>query len=498
MKKKITEKTFFYTAALGSVIVTAILLINTLWASRQTVNATNEAVSAVSSFYLEAMADDLAHTITNLINNNFDEMEKAVDIIENEGIGSQEELRSTIGKIEYLLFLSRFALVDDDNVVYTQYTTYTGGSRHEFLSEEVIDGRTISTVYLYGSSKQLCLTIPVDFYAIGKHFRSCFVQIDVEDIVDLLIVDDEKRTFFGLYARNGENISDTDLGPSISKKNILEATKDLVSAKSWGKMCEDFAGEKEGNLTFTSHNTEETLCYFPVPETGWELVILISEGTIYDQIHGISEKNQAISRSQIMITLLSLLIFAVILLIQLSVISKEKLEAEMENSRNYQSMANTDSMTGVRNKHAYSDAEAALNEEIQKNNIEKLAVVVCDINGLKFVNDNKGHAAGDKLIKDASTIICEHFIHGAVYRTGGDEFAVLLRGKGYDTLETVIDELNRKMEENIKNDGVVISIGYSVLREDDEQLRDVFERADKMMYERKKELKSMGSETRGV
>ena len=57
----------------------------------------------------------------------------------------------------------------------------------------------------------------------------------------------------------------------------------------------------------------------------------------------------------------------------------------------------------------------------------------------------------------------------------------------------VVDELNRKVEENIKENSVVVSIGYSVLKEGDRQLKDVFERADKMMYERKKELKSMGA-----
>ena len=56
-------------------------------------------------------------------------------------------------------------------------------------------------------------------------------------------------------------------------------------------------------------------------------------------------------------------------------------------------------------------------------------------------------------------------------------------------------DMNRKVEENIKDNAVVISIGYSVLNQEDQQLRDVFERADQMMYERKKELKSMGALT---
>ena len=97
------------------------------------------------------------------------------------------------------------------------------------------------------------------------------------------------------------------------------------------------------------------------------------------------------------------------------------------------------------------------------------------------------------MIKDACALICEYFTHGAVFRVGGDEFVIVLQGKGYDTMAEVISELNRKVEENIKDNAVVISIGYSVLNQEDRQLRDVFERADQMMYERKKELKSMGA-----
>ena len=115
---------------------------------------------------------------------------------------------------------------------------------------------------------------------------------------------------------------------------------------------------------------------------------------------------------------------------------------------------------------------------------------------LKIVNDTKGHAAGDKLIKDASALLREYFVHGTVYRTGGDEFVVLLQEKGYDTREETIRSLNEIIEANIATDGVVISMGYSALEPNDERLHDVFERADRMMYERKKELKQMGAKTR--
>ncbi|MBR1642793.1 MAG: GGDEF domain-containing protein [Butyrivibrio sp.] len=177
-------------------------------------------------------------------------------------------------------------------------------------------------------------------------------------------------------------------------------------------------------------------------------------------------------------------------------VANNKLDEEKENSKAFKSMANTDSLTGVRNKHAYMETEAQLNSWIREGAVEKLAVIVCDINGLKYVNDTKGHAAGDQLIKDACALICNLFNHGSVYRTGGDEFIVLLSGKGYDTKDEVIAAFNKQVEENIGTDDVVVSIGHSTLQPNDEQLHDVFDRADQMMYARKKELKSMGAKTR--
>ena len=496
-EKKITTKSFLLTAVIGSLLIMAMLSANTLWISKRTSAATDEAVSAVSAFYLEAMADRRAKTITNLISNSFEEMETAVSFIANEKVGSQEELRDILGKVKLLLGLNRFALVDENDVVYTQYTTYTGGSRHAFLSDEHWNDRIISTVSLYGSSKQLCLAIPTpDLSLMGKRFKACFVQFDIGDIADLLAFDDQGRTHFALYSKTGANLSGTELGPVILKQNFFEAIKGAVSAEVREENYQNFANEAEGNLSFAFDGAQETLYYVPIQGTGWEMAVLIRESVIQDQIRDISEKNLETSKKQIIFTLIAVFALAVILLLELRIMSKAKLDEEKETSRNFRNMANTDTMTGVRNKHAYSETETAINSQIQAGGAVKLGVVVCDINGLKHVNDTQGHAAGDQLIKDACAMICEYITHGAVFRIGGDEFVVLLQDKGYDTMHEVIAELNSRIEQKIKEGGVVVSIGYDVLTPEDCQVRDVFERADKKMYERKKELKSMGAHTR--
>ncbi len=496
-KKRITNRTFLLTAVIGSLLIMLMVTANSIWSSNQTRLETDEAVSAVSRFYLDTMADRRAQTVSNQISNEFSQMEKALSYIRDEKIESQEELRETLGKIKNLLSLNRFALVDQDDVVYTQYTTYSGRSRHEFLSEEKMNDRIISTVSLYGSSKQLCLAIPTpDLTIMGKPFKACFIQIDIKDIIDLLAVDDQGRTYFALYSQNGSNLSGTELGPVISNQNIFDATKGLVSEDVWKENYDHFADDVRGSMTFSSGGVKETMCYVPIRDTGWEIAVLIHESVILDQIRGISEKNLSTSRNQIVFTFLAVLIFAAVLLLELRSLSKDRLDAEKETSKTFQNMANTDSLTGVRNKHAYSEYEGVLNRKIQNKEIQELAVVVCDINGLKYINDTQGHAAGDQLIKEACALICEYFKHGAVFRVGGDEFVVILQEKGYETMDEEIGKLNKKVEANIKNNGIVVSIGSSVLQPDDSQLHDVFARADHMMYERKSKLKSMGAKAR--
>lgn len=87
-----------------------------------------------------------------------------------------------------------------------------------------------------------------------------------------------------------------------------------------------------------------------------------------------------------------------------------------ENER----LANIDPMTGVKSKHAYLVEEKKFNERIEDDGQGEFAVVVCDVNGLKKINDTLGHKAGDEYIREACRMVCHIFQHYPVYRVGGD------------------------------------------------------------------------------
>lgn len=156
-----------------------------------------------------------------------------------------------------------------------------------------------------------------------------------------------------------------------------------------------------------------------------------------------------------------------------------------------------DNMTGVKNKHAFAVKEGELETQIVEEKAEPFGIIVCDVNGLKRINDTLGHKAGDEYIRSACKMLCEYYKHSPVYRVGGDEFVVLLQRHDYENREKILAEINQEIEGNIGSDNIVISLGMTVFEPGaDQSFHEVFKRADDLMYERKKQLKSMGAVTR--
>ncbi len=157
-----------------------------------------------------------------------------------------------------------------------------------------------------------------------------------------------------------------------------------------------------------------------------------------------------------------------------------------------QSKANIDALTGVKNKHAYLDAEEQLDRQIAEHRQMEFAMVVFDVNDLKKVNDTSGHQAGDQYIRDASKIICDIFKHCPVFRVGGDEFAVIAQGNDYASIEELLGRVNDHNTDAARTGGVIIACGMAKYEMDENAAR-VFARADQRMYENKNTLKSKES-----
>ncbi len=161
--------------------------------------------------------------------------------------------------------------------------------------------------------------------------------------------------------------------------------------------------------------------------------------------------------------------------------------------KSIETLARLDDLTGIRNKHAYSEHVEAIDEQIRDGDPDlAFGVVMCDINDLKRINDSRGHSFGNEAIQKACRMISEVYENSEVYRVGGDEFVVIMTGDDYVRREELLENLKEESEANLRSrSGPVVSCGMAVYDPGvDKAFDEVFQRADGFMYENKKELKS--------
>ena len=146
-------------------------------------------------------------------------------------------------------------------------------------------------------------------------------------------------------------------------------------------------------------------------------------------------------------------------------------------------LSTVDLLTGVLNRNEMNNRVMQLSADTRPGR-KNVGIIFADLNGLKTMNDNHGHSAGDKLIRDAAKILKEVFPNEEIYRAGGDEFMVLLRDTSIPKLEASATIMKEKAAET---DTVSFAIGIS-LEEDSTHIYDAMKAADVNMYEDKKKF----------
>lgn len=143
-----------------------------------------------------------------------------------------------------------------------------------------------------------------------------------------------------------------------------------------------------------------------------------------------------------------------------------------DESLRMERMSFRDQLTGVMNRNAY---EHLLTEKEMMDSLTGL--LLGDINGLKTVNDNEGHLAGDRLIIRSATTLSEIFGTRNVYRMGGDEFLVPITEPSHQVIREKLKAVRKLMRER----GFSMSLGLA-LRKHGESLEAVYKEADFAMY----------------
>ena len=139
-----------------------------------------------------------------------------------------------------------------------------------------------------------------------------------------------------------------------------------------------------------------------------------------------------------------------------------------------------DQMTGLKNRRAYAERIENLGGDLPRD----LCIVMADINGLKMTNDTIGHEAGDELINGAAECLQQAFsCTDDVYRIGGDEFCVIMKGSEEDAQKCIdrLEEITAKRKGRYI-ECISISCGAESA-EGHDNIEAVVKEADRRMYE---------------
>jgi diguanylate cyclase (GGDEF)-like protein/PAS domain S-box-containing protein len=165
-------------------------------------------------------------------------------------------------------------------------------------------------------------------------------------------------------------------------------------------------------------------------------------------------------------------------IIGVSGILKDNTDLEI-SKQEIEYFANHDVLTGLYNRNNFEQYTKSL--DYKKNT----CVLICDIDGLKLINDAFGHIEGDELLVHFANILKDLGGIENVYRIGGDEFVMVLDDCDADCPV----EMEQKIKQEVRKFrmygvGFDASIGYSVLT-DDMTFEDGFRKAENLMYRRK-------------
>ena len=148
-----------------------------------------------------------------------------------------------------------------------------------------------------------------------------------------------------------------------------------------------------------------------------------------------------------------------------------KTKQDLQNTRlqaiELNEFAIKDTLTEIRNKAGY-DKEVQNIEWEMAEGLTQIGAAMIDIDFLKKINDTYGHEKGNLAIISICRIVCHIFEHSPVFRTGGDEFAVILKNHDLIHIDELVSEFKRKLSELKKDhalnpwEKISASIGYAV------------------------------------
>jgi diguanylate cyclase (GGDEF)-like protein len=171
--------------------------------------------------------------------------------------------------------------------------------------------------------------------------------------------------------------------------------------------------------------------------------------------------------------------------------STAELEARIDAVLRRSQLASRDDLTGLQNRRAfeeYIDGLLASSDPVS----DEFAIVVFDLDDFKLINDEHGHAAGDRVLEDVARVALAAVRFGEeLFRIGGEEFAIVLNAAGIASADRVARRLRDAFAWQHRRPLPTLSAGIASYPAGGTSRDELLRRADLALYAAKRQGKNM-------
>jgi len=172
--------------------------------------------------------------------------------------------------------------------------------------------------------------------------------------------------------------------------------------------------------------------------------------------------------------------------IAIDITQRKEIEEKLHEAKKHaERRALTDDLTQIKNRRAVLEESRRVFERI----VGDISLVIIDVDHFKHINDQYGHAAGDVVLKELSTLIDKNVRKDDVFgRIGGEEFALILPDTDLQTAQSISEKLRQKINAlkiNTHNHCLSISCSFGISSCSKSSFEELYTNADKALYQAK-------------
>ena len=390
---------------------------------------------------------------------------------------SDDNMELLISMVENTDF-DRTALIEPDGTAHYDTGAVKNVAQRRYFREAIKGQKTLSDPLDSSVDQETRVVLGVPVRRDGKIIGVLGGSYNITALSQMLFNDVFDDAGYSLIVTKEGEIIAYDDEPSYYGDNFFDYYKSrtLLNNNSLQNVKTDFLNGKDGLMKIRNgadKNSDQYLAYTRLGMNDWMICYVIPVSD--------AQSSYSFIKSYESIFTAVFCIFVLMLVFYIIYSNRKKNEELLRN-------AQTDGLTGAFNKRA---TESHIDKLLTEMPQEKGTFVILDVDKFKEVNDQYGHAVGDKVLSELGQTLKSHFREGDIVgRIGGDEFVIYMRKtelkeSAVARIQSLLETVRNLSFEEMNGEHVTLSIGISFAPENGNCYMDLYKNADTALYETK-------------